>query len=185
MESLNAEWRLRAKCRGHAEPDLWFPHHRTDGAAQRAIFICRSKCPVRRECGEAAADGHERHAIVAGFFAANAEDWRALHRWLGRPVPGTTASGGFREITCADCGRTFGSWRAATKCPNCQQGLVPAGPVWQQIEVLRKRFSCKEISQRAGLHDAKAVFAIRTQTWVRQDTAARIAALVEDVQGAA
>ncbi|WP_280389260.1 WhiB family transcriptional regulator [Nocardia wallacei] len=185
MESLNAEWRLRAKCRGHAEPDLWFPMHRTDATAQRAIFICTSECAVRRECGEDAADHHERHAVRAGFFTANADDWRSLHLWLGRPLTGSSPGRGFREVTCTECGKQFGSYRAMTKCSHCQQGLVPAGPVWQQIEALRAQHTLDEIAALVGLAGRQSLQAICRQQWVHKNTAARIGAVAAELRRSA
>lgn len=47
------DWRERAACAGHPEPDLWFSWKGEE--AERALAICNT-CPVRSECRSARDD---------------------------------------------------------------------------------------------------------------------------------
>lgn len=42
-----SNWRARAACRDHPDPDIFFPEHPDD--VQAALDICEP-CPVRQEC---------------------------------------------------------------------------------------------------------------------------------------
>lgn len=47
VADLFSDWRNKALCADHPDPDLWFPDTRTDTNEMRRI--CRS-CPVQKEC---------------------------------------------------------------------------------------------------------------------------------------
>lgn len=62
------EWHKDAACRGHANPDLWFPEERSPLAqmqTMRALWICAS-CPVKDLCLEDAMCKKEKHGIRGG-----------------------------------------------------------------------------------------------------------------------
>lgn len=60
------EWHKDAACRGHANPDLWFPEP-GDSRMQTAwaLWIC-AHCPVRGECLDDAIRKNEKHGIRGG-----------------------------------------------------------------------------------------------------------------------
>lgn len=70
------EWRLRAACLGHENPELWFPHEPAErGEKQRretprlykeAIKVCRS-CEVREECLDYALEANEQYGMWGGL----------------------------------------------------------------------------------------------------------------------
>lgn len=83
--SSDGDWRDRAACRGHAEPDLWYPDSQWSAAAQTAGRICGG-CPVAVEC---LAEGKDsRYGIWGGIFAPGID--RAEKRNLSQP-----------KLTCA------------------------------------------------------------------------------------
>ncbi|MFR9807090.1 WhiB family transcriptional regulator [Pseudonocardia sp. RS010] len=65
----DGEWKLRAACRGHPDPDLWFP----DGGPGRprrdahsaAVDVCRG-CTVRARCLDYALARDDRHGVWGG-----------------------------------------------------------------------------------------------------------------------
>ncbi|MGI5252792.1 WhiB family transcriptional regulator [Actinacidiphila glaucinigra] len=70
------DWREQATCRGHEDPDLWFPNP-TDYARQRAaIVICRT-CPVQAACDQWADDNRIPDGIWGG---RSVEDRRNARR---------------------------------------------------------------------------------------------------------
>lgn len=58
-------WKLQAHCRGHRDPDIWFPDSSSRSAANPAVTVCR-ECPVTRECGEYAAARRIPYGIWGG-----------------------------------------------------------------------------------------------------------------------
>lgn len=66
-------WREAAVCRS-SDPDLWFPPSHQQRPP--AIDICRTACPVRRECALDALLNNERFGIWAGVRL----DRKAIHR---------------------------------------------------------------------------------------------------------
>nr|WP_169823348.1 WhiB family transcriptional regulator [Aldersonia kunmingensis] len=52
----------RAACRGHKNPDWWFPGH---GSGSKAIRVCR-QCPVTGSCAKYALDSRRVDGVVAG-----------------------------------------------------------------------------------------------------------------------
>lgn len=177
LPNLPINWDDRAECRRH-DGDLWFA---TDGVRIRAAKdVCRTKCPVRRECGIVAVTRNERTGIYAGFDTADAREWRQLGEWLGVVPPQRRAR--LRErtsMTCEACGTEYVTTRPSPKCHACRQGLVPAGPVREHIRNLRQvGFTYKTISQRAGVsHTVVPNIANPKQKYVTRETAKRILAL--------
>lgn len=49
MDVVEEPWRAKAKCAGHPDPELWYPHRGSLYQAARAKAICR-KCEVREDC---------------------------------------------------------------------------------------------------------------------------------------
>lgn len=47
----HAAWTARAACRGHLEPELWWPDANNIRSIRRALAVCRT-CPVLAECRE-------------------------------------------------------------------------------------------------------------------------------------
>lgn len=45
----NEAWKMRGLCRGHTDPDMWFPDSVKRAASAPAQAIC-TNCPVTREC---------------------------------------------------------------------------------------------------------------------------------------
>lgn len=61
-------WEHQAKCRSH-DPEKWYPVSSKEppgSPAQEARAIC-GRCPVRRECAQAAVDAGRSYGIWAGF----------------------------------------------------------------------------------------------------------------------
>lgn len=66
---MTDDYQLRAKCRGHENPDLWFPNGRQGPALLQeaeAKAIC-AVCPVSAECLLGALDRGDRFGIFAGI----------------------------------------------------------------------------------------------------------------------
>lgn len=119
------DWKLRASCRGHADPDLWFPD---SNGATTAQSVCL-ECPVRRQCGQDAVARDERYAIAAGFRCTDSHQRDALRRWLGLPGHGGNAR------ACRDCGQVFETKRRNSLCPDCRD-CVDTEPVRQHVQAL-------------------------------------------------
>jgi len=65
---LIPEWHKDAACRGHANPDMWFPEAGkpyTRMQTAHALWIC-AHCPVREECLDEALAKNEKHGIRGG-----------------------------------------------------------------------------------------------------------------------
>lgn len=75
-------WQAMAHCLSH-DPELWFPIGSTDARIAEAKRICGG-CPVWAECGNAALDAGERHAIIAGHRCDDRTEREQLQRLLGR-----------------------------------------------------------------------------------------------------
>ena len=80
LDALN--WRLRAVCANHPDPDLWFPSCNGGGEARE---LCTG-CPVRRECLEDVMSA--RTLPIEGVWAGyNATELAALYEMRhGRPA---------------------------------------------------------------------------------------------------
>lgn len=60
------DWHRLAACRGHHDPDLWFPEPGEPRIRTvRALWICAG-CPVREECLADAFAKNEKHGIRGG-----------------------------------------------------------------------------------------------------------------------
>lgn len=74
------DWRDRAACLGHADPDLWFPEYgatQTPAVQQRtkkAVAVCRH-CEVWRQCLEFANATGQR-GIWGGLTDQQRIEWR-------------------------------------------------------------------------------------------------------------
>lgn len=62
-EDPDEVWWLRAACRDHPNPDLWFPD--TSRGGKEALRVCRG-CTVQQQCGEDALSRLEPYGIWAG-----------------------------------------------------------------------------------------------------------------------
>lgn len=67
------DWTLHAACRGHHNPDMWFPgtHQRP---SPEAIAICNTVCPVREACRQYARDLHIAYGIWGGLHQRAREE---------------------------------------------------------------------------------------------------------------
>lgn len=76
-------WRLEAKCRDIADPDVFWSSH-----GRRAQVICAA-CPVRQQCYDYAIETKQRHGVFGGVGA-----FRRRHGGgeVPEPVHGTRAS---------------------------------------------------------------------------------------------
>lgn len=76
---LDETWKLRAACRGHPRPDIFFPPparseatiKRSKSELARRLVIAEAKrvcghCPVRAECGDYADQIGDYHGIWGG-----------------------------------------------------------------------------------------------------------------------
>jgi WhiB family redox-sensing transcriptional regulator len=159
-----AEWRLRAACRGHADPDIWFP--------EEAKRICRG-CVVRSECGTDAVDHEVRIGIAGGYNMGSVGDRRKLHKYLGRTPHGEHA------LDRCECGSEFVAQPGHTQCKPCEYGFIPVAPVLEHIEVLARTMTYREIGRRAGLSHT-TIYALRRQKYVRPETARLLLAIVAE-----
>lgn len=99
--TVNAEttgevnWRLRAACRDHPDPDVFFPEVGEKSKREEAKLICRG-CPVRRECGQYASERGPVHGVWGGVkqpaAAAYAKYRSPMARLAGLQPCGTTAA---------------------------------------------------------------------------------------------
>lgn len=85
---MRPEWTESALCAqiGAAASDPWYPEKGGDAGAT-AKRICR-RCPVIRECAQAALDGRERYGVWAGVaVAADCTAPTKLHRLAAGTAP--------------------------------------------------------------------------------------------------
>ncbi len=120
------DWRSRAACRDHPCPDWWFP---IIGTGANAIGVCRG-CPVRRDCGQDAADRDERFGIQAGFRCGDSSQRDQLRAWLGMPPRAGTMQ------TCKECSTVFETRRRISLCPGCRD-YVDSTPVREHLAALQ------------------------------------------------
>jgi hypothetical protein len=147
-------------------------------SAQEAKRICRDECPVRRECGDDAADHDAQYGIVAGFNTGSVPERRQLYLWLGRTPLGVESL----TARCAQCGGEFVvKTPGVQQCRPCRQGFVPSGPVITHIEQLARTLTYREIGRRAGL-SRTAIYFIRRQEYLQPGTAQRILAVEADAE---
>ena len=59
-------WMLRAACRGHPTPDIFFPNPKDTATKQAAARVCRI-CPVSDTCMDTANSNDERYGIWGGM----------------------------------------------------------------------------------------------------------------------
>lgn len=75
-------WALRAACRDHQDPDLWFPLHDSGREYRHAVRICRG-CPVRIDCLHYALSVERGDATIHGVWGGfTAEQRQCLRRCL-------------------------------------------------------------------------------------------------------
>lgn len=76
-------WSDRGLCRGHDEPDLWFPFRRDSREAARAKAWCET-CPVQLQCLTEALElealGVENEGIWGGLDKQDRDDLRRRRR---------------------------------------------------------------------------------------------------------
>ncbi len=65
ISGQHEEWKLRAACRDHPDPDLWFPDSNSHIATRPAVQICRI-CPVVDKCIEFADSKQIPYGIWGG-----------------------------------------------------------------------------------------------------------------------
>lgn len=92
-------WEDQARCKGHPNPEWWFPGPGEEQLARLAKGVCFA-CPVRQECYDAAILTGTRHGIWGG---------RSVHRDRRKPnmticdVCGTRFErSGFSDVYCSD-----------------------------------------------------------------------------------
>lgn len=68
---IHEQWLDEAYCRQHDDPDLWFPVSLSPNAARRALQLCRTLCPVQRECAALALRQEYIIGIWAGVFISH------------------------------------------------------------------------------------------------------------------
>lgn len=175
IEHVTVDLRHNARCRNDPEPDNWFASTTENAAAHAAKAVC-VRCPVRRECGNEAADRGERAGIVAGFHTADSDEWRRLHVWLGRPVPDIPDSGGRYAVECRQCGASFETRDKTrhTRCPRCEQGLVDGTPARNRLHELRKLGLTTRMISEASDVPISTLNAIWRRDWLMKETADRI-----------
>lgn len=151
-----AEWLTKAACK-ETTPTIWFPASSGDRCV-KAKGICL-RCPVRRACGQEAADTNERHAVRAGFRCSDPDERAALREWLGM----TPAASHTRA--CNRCGAQFQTRNGRhLACPGCR-AFVPADTCRLHI----RRLNAAGVSYRRIAQDAQV--AVRTITTIAADPA--------------
>ncbi|MFC9331423.1 WhiB family transcriptional regulator [Kitasatospora sp. NPDC057015] len=65
LDRGNQQWRQKALCAGHPQPDAWFAPPRF-AAHHQALALCQ-RCPVRRECLEDAVECRVTEGIRGGL----------------------------------------------------------------------------------------------------------------------
>lgn len=63
---MNEEWLDRAACKGHPNPEVFFPDKGECAKAREARAVCRT-CPVQRECLAYAIEHNETNGIWGGI----------------------------------------------------------------------------------------------------------------------
>jgi hypothetical protein len=137
----STDWRERAACAGHPEPDLWFPISSLDPATD-AKQIC-ADCPVREICGMVAVRTGEQFAVAGGYRTSDPIEREELKAWLGfGPAP---------RMHCADCGATFTTRTKFTTCADCR-GYTPVDDLRAHINTLLDTGrSARSIAASAGV----------------------------------
>lgn len=64
--ALEDDWRMKASCREHPDPDLWFPEPMMQDNYRLAKRVCY-ECPVRTECLTWALANNEVFGVWGGF----------------------------------------------------------------------------------------------------------------------
>lgn len=72
------DWMIQARCRGHENPDLWFPVSKDRENSADAIQECW-RCPVRAECANYA----EQLDIPYGIWGGQRQGERHRTRTAG------------------------------------------------------------------------------------------------------
>lgn len=95
---MTENWAEQGDCRGHDDPEQWFPIGAGDQAAiNAAINVCRG-CPVRTQCLDYAIHHGEPHGIWGG---TTEYDRRTLRRNLAATAPPDAP-----RKECANCHET-------------------------------------------------------------------------------
>lgn len=96
------QWRSRAACRDHPDPDMFFPNPTDVAGRQRAAVVC-ARCPVVTECLDGANQRRERHGVWGGLGRTDtgrpARPPGRPPRSAGLPLCGTAA--GYRAHIAA------------------------------------------------------------------------------------
>lgn len=175
-----SEWRDKAACRQHERPDMWFPDSKEDrrDTAVEAKQLCYFECKMRRECGNWALDNGMQHGIFGGYDLEVDAEWKALHKYLDRPLPARSKQRGRMQqtIECADCGTKVQTRRTdMVRCQRCAQGLVSADPVKEHVAKLHDAgMLYMEIAAAAGV---QSVLKLKRQQYCDKDTARKILAV--------
>ncbi|MFI5541987.1 WhiB family transcriptional regulator [Nocardia sp. NPDC051900] len=185
MDQTADDWRHRAACGKHPNPDMWFSRNLHSAATKEAKRICWG-CPVQRDCGDDAIRHNIRAGVAGGYHTRFAGEWAQLHIWLGRKPP-EKQSGAHepRSIVCAQCRSEFQTRRqnTVTRCPPCEQGLVDAAPVRKHVERVHAEtgWSYREIAQRAGLSKNVVGSLMTRQQYINRKTAELLRAVRPDL----
>jgi WhiB family redox-sensing transcriptional regulator len=179
------DWRHRAACRNHENPDLWFSDGLKSEATREAKRICHG-CPVRRDCGDEAARHGIRDGVAGGYHTKFTGEWEQLHIWLGRELPnGRRGKQEPRAVVCAQCGNEFETRRQdlLMRCPPCVQGLVDAVPVREHIIRVKAAtgWSNRQIGERAGVSKNAVRALLIEQQYISRTTAVRLRAVRPDL----
>lgn len=97
------DWRERAACRGHDDPDIFTSVIQSDVAT--AKLVCHS-CPVTAECLALAAQLGDQWSVMGGLTPQERREHRRRHDWLRR---------------CAYCRRLFVAERRKYCSNECRQ----------------------------------------------------------------
>ncbi|WP_159850649.1 WhiB family transcriptional regulator [Nocardia sp. CY41] len=137
------DWRHRAACAGHPDPDLWYPISSSDPATE-AKRICRG-CPVREICGMIAVRTNEQYAVAGGYRTSDADEREELKAWLGFD------SSAAPKVRCTECDTVFTTRTRFNTCEDCR-GLVPVEGLASHInDLLNAGRSARSIAASAGV----------------------------------
>lgn len=135
----SAFWHHSAACRTGGA-DIWFDPEEVNVAKR----VCQS-CPVRDECGRAAANAGDAWGVRAGFDLSDAGERAALRELFGVCTHGHAVS-----QPCSKCGQQFEDRARMRWCPKCRD-LVQAQPVREHVERLRATRTLSQIAGLAGM----------------------------------
>lgn len=97
------DWVARAACRGHEQPDLWFPGPGDNTSFAAAAAICGT-CPVAAECLEYAIVQRIDYGVWGGLGEKGRRQFTRSTPRPRRPAPGHGNPGRYRYgCRCDEC----------------------------------------------------------------------------------